>query len=348
MQVVVAGASPSGITCPALAGRWKNGSLLVFRIMHLPVGNWRLPALKFTATGRAKDIASFGFCRVSGARAPTRTSNRAGWSPLSLQKSEVRRGARFYPVGVLGSASIGLSWFRPDGGPQSLNRDIPRVRAVISASTRIKLLVNQTPKCQHSVSLQSPHAAHGYTLSNLDLDLDRLKVLLRVPNDDYWFVFPPVWTAPDEKEADDDAYEDPYALVCFYCSDPNDDKCGCAAAYGEYKQTECLSPECTCDYRRRFQGPRGSSWAKPCDLCVPAYRADYAAHMAAISAASVRLADLSRRAEELAPVFLALTAAEQAALLEECGPCNIMVQRTVEEAMTASQIYDMELLRRPP
>jgi hypothetical protein len=203
--------------------------------------------------------------------------------------------------------------------------------------------VNQTPKRQHSVSSQSLHAAHGYTLSNLDL-IQRLKDLLKNPNDDYWFVFPPVWTAADEK----DDYEDPHALVCFYCSDPNDDKCGCAAAYGTYKQTECLSPECSCDYRRRFQEPRGTSWAKPCDLCVPAYRADYAVHVAAVEAASVRLADLCRQAEELAPAFLALTAAEQAALLEECGPCNIMVQRTVEEAMTASQIYDMELLRRPP
>ena len=200
--------------------------------------------------------------------------------------------------------------------------------------------MNQTPKRQHSVSSQSLHAAHGYTLSNLD----RIRDLLRVPNDDYWFVFPPVWTAADEK----DDYEDPHALVCFYCSDPNDDKCGCAAAYGTYKQTECLSPECSCDYRRRFQEPRGTSWAKPCDLCVPAYRADYAVHFAAVEAASVRVADLCRQAEELAPAFLALTAAEQAALLEECGPCNIMVQRTVEEAMTASQIYDMELLRRPP
>ena len=114
-----------------------------------------------------------------------------------------------------------------------------------------------------------------------------------------------------------------------------------------YGQTDCLSPECSCNYRLRFQEPRGTKWSKPCDLCVPAYRADYAAHAAAISAATARLADLSRRAEELAPVFLALTAAEQAALLEECGPCNIMVQGTLEEAMTASQIYDMELLRRP-
>jgi len=203
--------------------------------------------------------------------------------------------------------------------------------------------VIQTPKRQHSVSLQSPHAAHGYTLSTHDpLDLDRLKILLRVPNDDYWFVFPPVWTAADEK----DDYEDPHALVCFYCGDHNDDNCRCREAYVEYKQTHCLS--CKCDYRRRFQGPRGSSWAKPCDLCIPAYRADYAVHAAAITAASVRLADLCRQAEELAPAFLALLPAEQAALLDECQPCNIMVQHTVEEAMTASQLYDMELLRRPP
>jgi hypothetical protein len=200
--------------------------------------------------------------------------------------------------------------------------------------------VIQTPKCQHSVSLQSPHAAHGYTLSNLDL----LKILLKNPNDDYWFVFPPVWTAADEK----DDYEDPHALVCFYCGEHNDDACRCREAYREYQQTHCLSSECKCDYRRRFQAPRGSSWAKPCDLCVPAYRADYAVHAAARSAASVRLADLCRQAEELAPAFLALLPAEQAALLDECGPCNIMVQSTVEEAMTASQLYDMELLRRPP
>jgi len=69
--------------------------------------------------------------------------------------------------------------------------------------------------------------------------------------------------------------------------------------------------------------------------------------MAALEAATARLAALSRRAEELAPVFLALTVAEQAALLDECQPCNIMVQHTIEEAMTASQLYDMELLRRP-
>jgi len=203
--------------------------------------------------------------------------------------------------------------------------------------------VIQTPKRQHSVSLQSPHAAHGYTLSTHD-PLDRLKILLRVPNDDYWFVFPPVWTAADEK----DDYEDPHALVCFYCGEHNDDNCRCREAFVEYQQTECLSPECSCNYRLRFQEPRGSKWSKPCDLCIPAYRADYAVHVAAISAASVRLADLCRQAEELAPAFLALTAVEQAALLDECGSCNIMVQRTVEEAMTASQIYDMELLRRPP
>ena len=203
----------------------------------------------------------------------------------------------------------------------------------------------QTPKRPHSVSLQSLHAAHGYTLSNLGpLDLDRLKILLKHPNDDHWFVFPPVWTAADEK----DDYEDPHALVCFYCGEHNDDKCGCAAAYGTYKQTECLSPECGCDYKRRFQEPRGTSWAKPCDLCVPAYRADYAVHMAAIDAACVRLEDLRRQAEELAPAFLALLPAEQAALLDECGPCNIRVKEVLEEDMTASQLYDMELHRRPP
>jgi hypothetical protein len=204
--------------------------------------------------------------------------------------------------------------------------------------------VIQTPKRQHSVSLQSPHAAHGYTLSTHGplVPIQQLKGLLRVPNDDYWFVFPPVWTAADEK----DDYEDPYALVCFYCGGPNDDNCRCREAYEEYKQTDCLSPECSCNYRLRFQEPRGTKWAKPCDLCVPAYRADYAVHAAAVSAASVRLADLCRQAEELAPAFLALPVAEQAALLDECQPCNIMVQHTVEEAMTASQLYDMELLRR--
>ena len=204
----------------------------------------------------------------------------------------------------------------------------------------------QTPKRQHSVSLQSLHAAHGYTLSNLGpIDpIQRLKDLLRVPNDDHWFVFPPVWTAADEK----DDYEDPDALVCFYCSEPNEDNCRCREAYGEYKQTECLAPECGCDYRRRFRAPMGSSWGKPCDLCVPAYRADYAVHAAALTAASVRLADLCRQAEELAPAFLALRPVEQAALLEECGPCNIRVKEVLEEAMTASQLYDMELHRRPP
>ena len=261
-------------------------------------------------------------------------------------KSEAWKETDQQNLGVLGSASIGLSWFRPDGGPKSLNRDLPRVRAVISASPRIKLLGNQTPKCQHSVSLQSPHAAHGYTLSTL-VPCDRIRALLRVPNDDYWFVFPPVWTAADEKDAscDDDAYEDPYALVCFYCGDHNDDNCRCREAYEEYKQTDCLSPECSCNYRRRFQEPRGTSWSKPCDLCVPAYRADYAAHMAAISAASVRLADLRRRAEELAPVFLALTAAEQARLFAEGDYSNIVVKQVLDEAV-AARADALELLRR--
>jgi hypothetical protein len=198
--------------------------------------------------------------------------------------------------------------------------------------------VIQTPKRQHSVSLQSPHAAHGYTLSTHD----RLKILLRVPNDDYWFVFPPVWTAADEK----DDYEDPHALVCFYCGDHNDDNCRCREAMDAYGQTKCLS--CKCDYRRRFRSPMGAFWSEPCGCCIPAYRADYVAHMAAVDSCKARLADLCRQAEELAPAFLALTAVEQAALLDECRPCNIMVQDAVEEDMTASQIYDMELLRRPP
>ena len=199
----------------------------------------------------------------------------------------------------------------------------------------------QTPKRQHSVSSQSLHAAHGYTLSTHD-PIQRLKDLLKNPNDDYWFVHPPVWTAADEKDDYEDP-EEPHALVCFYCSEPNDDKCGCAATYGAYQQTECLW--CPCDYKRRFQG---SSWGKPCDLCVPAYRADYVAHRAAVDSCKARLEDLRRQAEELTPAFLALLPAEQAALLEECGPCNIRVKEVLEEDMTASQIYDMELHRRPP
>jgi len=40
VQAEVAGASPSGITGLALACRRKIGSLLVYRIMHLPAGKW--------------------------------------------------------------------------------------------------------------------------------------------------------------------------------------------------------------------------------------------------------------------------------------------------------------------
>ena len=197
----------------------------------------------------------------------------------------------------------------------------------------------QTPKCQHSVSSQSLHAAHGYTLSTHG-PIDLIKGLLKTPNDDYWFVFPPVWTAADEKE------EDPDALVCFYCGDPNDDNCRCREAMDAYGQVECLS--CFCDYRRQFRSPMGKFWSEPCGCCIPAYRADYVAHRAAVDSCKARLEDLRSQAEELAPAFLALLPAEQAALLDECGPCNIRVKEVLEEAMTASQIYDMELHRRPP
>ena len=190
----------------------------------------------------------------------------------------------------------------------------------------------QTPKRPHSVSLQSLHAAHGYTLSTHD-PIQRLKDLLKNPNDDYWFVFPPVWTAADEKEEDP---EEPPALVCFYCSEPNDDNCRCREAMDAYGQVECLS--CFCDYKRQFRSPMGKFWSEPCGCCLPAYRADYVAHRAAVDSCKARLEDLRSQAEELAPAFLALLPAEQAALLEECGPCNIRVKEVLEEAMT----------RRPP
>jgi len=57
-----------------------------------------------------------------------------------------------------------------------------------------------------------------------------------------------------------------------------------------------------------------------------------------------RLADLHRQAKELAPVFLAVSSAEQAALLAECGRCNIVVKQVLYESMSASQISDLELI----
>jgi len=62
--------------------------------------------------------------------------------------------------------------------------------------------------------------------------------------------------------------------------------------------------------------------------------------MAALAAARARLADLRRQAEELAPVFLALTPWQQANLLEQCG-CNIVVMEVLQEAMTPTQLHDM-------
>ena len=156
---------------------------------------------------------------------------------------------------------------------------------------------------------------------------DRLRLLLRVPNHDYYLVYPRAFTS-DYEEEEDAGCEDPCALVCFMCSKPNDDNCRCREAMDAYGQVECLS--CFCDYRRQFRSPRGAFWSEPCGCCIPAYRADYVAHMATISAARARLADLCRQAEELAPVFLALPPAEQAALLEECGSCNIVVRQTLD------------------
>jgi hypothetical protein len=89
----------------------------------------------------------------------------------------------------------------------------------------------------------------------------------------------------------------------------------------------------------------GTFWSKPCESCVPAYRADYAAHMATVDAARVRLADLRRQAEEQVPVFLALTAAEQFRLFAEGDYSNIVVKQILDAALGA-KIREIELLRQ--
>ena len=171
--------------------------------------------------------------------------------------------------------------------------------------------------------------------------VDRLRLLLRVPNHDYYRVHLPVFSEPSYEEEEEDAgCEDPYALVCFYCGDHNDDNCRCREAMDAYGQTHCTS--CSCDYRRQFVAPMGTFWSKPCESCVPAYRADYAAHMATVDAARVRLADLRRQAEEQVPVFLALTAAEQFRLFAEGDYSNIVVKQILD----AAKIREIELLRQ--
>lgn len=165
---------------------------------------------------------------------------------------------------------------------------------------------------------------------------DRLRLLLRVPNHDYYLVHPPVFSEPSYEEEEDD----PCALVCFMCGDHNDDNCRCREAMDAYVQTHCTS--CSCDYRRQFVAPMGTFWSEPCESCVPAYRADYAAHMATVDAARVRLADLRRRAEEQVPVFLALTAAEQFRLFAEGDYSNIVVKQILDAALAFREI---ELLR---
>ena len=166
---------------------------------------------------------------------------------------------------------------------------------------------------------------------------DRLRLLLRVPNHDYYRVHPPVFSEPSYEEEEE---EDPCALVCFMCSEPNDDNCRCREAMDAYGQTHCTSG--SCDYRRQFVAPMGTFWSKPCESCVPAYRADYAAHMATVDAARVRLADLRRQAEEQVPVFLALTAAEQFRLFAEGDYSNIVVKQILD----AAKIREIELLRQ--
>lgn len=171
---------------------------------------------------------------------------------------------------------------------------------------------------------------------------DRLRLLLRVPNHDYYLVHPPVFTEPsyEEEEEEDADCEDPCALVCFYCGDRNDDNCRCREAMDAYGQTHCTS--CSCDYRRQFQEPRETFWSEPCESCIPAYRADYAVHVAAVEAATARLADLRRQAEEQVPVFLALTSAEQFRLFAEGDYSNIVVKQILD----AAKIREIELLRQ--
>ena len=89
----------------------------------------------------------------------------------------------------------------------------------------------------------------------------------------------------------------------------------------------------------------GTFWSEPCESCIPAYRADYAVHMAAVDAARARLEDLRRRAEEQVPVFLALTAAEQFRLFAEGDYSNIVVKQILDAAVGA-KIREIELLRQ--
>jgi hypothetical protein len=89
----------------------------------------------------------------------------------------------------------------------------------------------------------------------------------------------------------------------------------------------------------------GTFWSEPCESCIPAYRADYAVHVAAVEAATARLADLRRQAEEQVPVFLALTAAEQFRLFAEGDYSNIVVKQILDAALTA-KIREIELLRQ--
>ena len=171
---------------------------------------------------------------------------------------------------------------------------------------------------------------------------DRLRLLLRVPNHDYYLVHPPVWVAEDHQG---DEEEDACALVCFMCSEPNDDNCRCREAMDAYGQTHCVVGMCACDYRRQFQEPRGTFWSEPCESCIPAYRADYAVHMATVDKARARLEDLRRRAEEQVPIFLALTAAEQFRLFAEGDYSNIVVKQILDAALGA-KIREIELLRQ--
>jgi hypothetical protein len=112
-----------------------------------------------------------------------------------------------------------------------------------------------------------------------------------------------------------------------------------------YGQTHCTVGMCSCDYRRQFVAPMGTFWSEPCESCIPAYRADYAVHVAAVEAATARLADLRRQAEEQVPVFLALTAAEQFRLFAEGDYSNIVVKQILDAALTA-KIREIELLRQ--
>lgn len=170
--------------------------------------------------------------------------------------------------------------------------------------------------------------------------VDRLRLLLRVPNHDYYLVHPPVWVAEDHQGEEE---EDACALVCFMCSEPNDDNCRCREAMDAYGQVECLS--CSCDYRRKFVAPMGTFWSEPCESCIPAYRADYAAHMVTVEAATARLAYLRRQAEELVPAFLALPSIRQAALFAEGDYSNIVVKQIFNAALGA-KIREIELLRQ--